>query len=183
MEVASASVGFDKWIWWPTSSTVAMVALFVFIGGMPGPLNVPLFLLALVACPGVALLLIGWAFTLFWQRRPHEAISALLAVVVPVLLLVPMALIEPYVHLGLMLTFGIGYLGPTPLEGQPVGIYDWSIGMVGGPNTFLIHDTTDAIASPETKGDLSAWRNTNFLRECADRSQHLIGHYYVCVID
>jgi hypothetical protein len=181
MEVASAAEGFDRWIWWPTAGTVAMVAVFVFVGGMPGPLNALLFLLAVVACPGVTLLLIGRSFALFRQQRPRGAVSALLAVAVPVLLLVPMGLMEPYVHLGLMLTFGIGYLGSAPHDGEPVGIYDWSTGMVGGPNTFLIHDTTDAVALPDAKSDLPAWRNTDFLRKCAGKSQHLIGHYYVCI--
>jgi hypothetical protein len=158
-----------------------MAAFFVVVGEMPGPLNTLLSLLAIVACPGVALLLVWRAFALFWQRQHRSALSACLAIAAPALLLFPMALAAPYVHLGLTLTFGLGYLGLAPKEGQPVGIYDWTTGMVGGPNTFLIHDTTGAVAAPEAKGDHSAWRNTDFLKVCAGRSRHLIGHYYVCI--
>jgi hypothetical protein len=182
MTVSPAAVSVDRWIWWPTASTFAMVAVFVFVGWMPGPLNVPVTLLSIVACPVAVLLLAGWAFALFWQRRPRGAFSASLAVAIPALLLVPMALLQAYVHLGLTLAFGIGYLGTAPQKGQPIGIYDWSTGLVGGPNTFLIHDTTDAVASAEVKGDLSVWRNKDFLRRCAGRSRHLVGHYYVCVV-
>ncbi len=181
MNVASASVGVDRWAWWPTSCTVAMAALFVFVGGLPGPLNLLLTLLAIMACPAVGLLLIGAACALGWQRRPRGAISALLALAAPVLLLVPMLLVQPYVHLGLTLGFGIGYIGPAPLEGRRVAIYDWSTGMVGGPNTFLIHDPTDVIASSRTNTGVLAWRNDDLLRECAGGSDHLVGHYYVCI--
>ncbi len=167
----------DHWAWWPTSCTVAMLAFFVFVGGLPGPLNLLMVLLALLACPAVALLLILVACVLAWQRRPRGAASALIAVAVPIVLLVPMALMEPYVHLALILTFGIGYIGPTPLRGAPVAIQDWSTGMAGGPNTFLIHDTTDAIAESQ------AGRNDVFPDECAGRSQHMIEHNYVCVTD
>ena len=158
-----------------------MVALFVFVGELPGPLNLLLTLLEVMACPAVALLLIGTACVLGWQRRPRGAISALLALAAPVLLLVPMRLMQPYVHLGLTLGFGIGYIGPAPLKGEPVAIHDWTTGMVGGPNTFLIHDPTDAIASSRTSTGFPAWRNDDLLRECAGRSDHLIGHYYVCI--
>ncbi len=182
MTVSAAPAGIDRWIWWPTASTSAMVAVFVFVGCMPGPLNVPVTLLSIVACPVAVLLLAGWAFALFWRRRPRGGFSAFLAVVVPAFLVVPMALIQAYVHLGLTVAFGIGYLGGAPQKGQPVGIYDWSTGVVGGPNTFLIHDTTDAVAVAAVKGGHSGWRNTDFLRECAGRSRHLIGHYYVCVV-
>jgi len=182
MTVSPAAVSIDRWIWWPTASTFAMVAVFVFVGWMPGPLNVPVTLLSIVACPVAVLLLAGWTFALFWQRRPRGAFSASLAVPIPALLLFPMALLQAYVHLGLTLAFGIGYLGTAPQKGQPIGIYDWSTGLVGGPNTFLIHDTTDAVASAEVKGDLSVWRNKDFLWSCAGRSRHLVGHYYVCVV-
>jgi hypothetical protein len=182
MTVSPAAVSIDRWVWWPTASTFAMVAVFVFVGWMPGPLNVPMTLLSIVACPGAALLLAGWAFALFLQRRPRGAFSASFAVAVPALLLVPMALIQPYVHLGLTRAFGIGYLGPPPQMGQPIMIYDWSTGIVGGPNTFLIYDTTNAVASAWVKGKPSDWRNQDFLRACEGRSQHLLGHYYVCVV-
>ena len=157
------------------------MALFVFVGGMPGPLSLVLPLLAIVVCPVVTLLLAGSACLLGWQRRPRGAASALSALAAPVLLLVPMVLIEPYVHLGLTVGFGIGYLGSPPPEGEPVAIYDWSTGLAGGPNTFLIHDRTDAIASSQAKGGSPAWGDNGFLTDCAGRSRHLIRHYYVCI--
>ena len=179
--VASASAGVDRWAWWPTFCTVAVAALFVFVGGLPGPLNFLLISLAIVTCPVLALLLIGSACVLGWHRRPRGATSALLALAVPALLLGPMVRVEPYVHLALTLGLGVGYLGHAPPEGQAVAIYDWSTGLVGGPNTFLIRDPTDAIASPHTKDGSPAWKNDDLLRECASRSEHLIGHYYICI--
>ena len=89
--------------------------------------------------------------------------------------------VEPYVHLALTLGLGVGYLGPAPPQGQPVAIYDWSTGLAGGPNTFLIRDTTDAIAAPRAKNGSPAWKNDALLEECSGRSQHLIGHDYVCI--
>ncbi len=183
MKVAPPSVHCDSWTWWPAASTVAMVAVVVLAGGMPGPQSVALPLLAVLVFPAALLLLTGWACALFLLRRPHKAFSALLAIAVPALLVIPICLIQPYVHLALTLTFGIGYLGRAPDEKQPVAVYDWSTGLTGGPDTFLIHDMTDAVALPEPKGDLSAWKNTDFLRDCSGKSQHLIGHYYVCVIE
>ena len=125
-------------------------------------------LLAIVVFPVVTLLLIGWACVLLFRQLSRKAASALLAVAVPALLLIPISFAQPYVHLGLMLAFGIGYIGPTPDAGQRVGIYDWSTGLAGGQSTFLVHDTTDAIASPETR-DTSAWRNVDFLKNAGPR--------------
>ncbi len=173
------AAGFDRWVWWLTPATVALVALFVFVGELPGRLNGLLLLLAFVVLPLAALLLIGLACVLAWLRYWRRAASLLLAVAAPAFLVVPMAILAPYVHLGLMLAFDIGYLGPAPLQGQPVTVYDWSTGMVGGPNTFLIHDRTDAIALPLAKSG-PAWRDSDLLRTCAGRVQHLIGHYYIC---
>jgi hypothetical protein len=158
-----------------------MVVLVAVVGGMPGPLSLLLPLLAIVAAPIAFLLLVGGACVFFWRQRLRKGLSALLAAAVPVLLVVPIGLLQPYVHLALMLALGIGYIGPTPDAGQRVAIYDWSTGFAGGPSTFLIHDTTDAIASPETR-DISAWRNDEFLKDCAATARHLIGHYYVCDI-
>jgi len=180
MKGASTSVKFDRWRWWPTACTVAMVALFVVIDELPGPLNLLALLLTVIACPAATLLLFGSACMLAWQRQLRRAASALLALAAPVLLVIPMALMGRYVHLGLTLAFGIGILGPKPLERQPITIYDWTTGIVGGPNTFLIHDTTDELTLPATKGAPPAWRDNDFFRECVGHVEHLIGHYYIC---
>ena len=157
-----------------------MSALCVLACGWPGPLNLLVSVLAVIACAVVALLLIAAACVLAWQRRPRKAAAAVLALAVPVLMVAPLALMGPYVHLWLTVTFGIGYIGPAPSAGQPVAIYDWSTGMVGGPNSFLIHDPTDAMARPQSKNAPPEWRNNDFLRECSGKSQRLIGHYYIC---
>jgi hypothetical protein len=184
MKVASASVKFDAWMWWPATCTVAAMALFVVLDELPGPLNPLLLVLTVVAFPVAALLLIGSASMLAWQRQHRRVASALMALAAPVLLLIPMVFIGPYVHLALMLTCGIGTLspqtGPQLLEGGRLAIYDWTTGMVGGPNTFLIHDATDTIALPLTKDAPAAWRDNDLFRECIGRVRHLIGHYYIC---
>jgi len=180
MNVAYAPVKPDRWRLWPAACTVAILALFVVLDELPGPLNLLALLLTIVAGPAAALLLIGSACVLAWQRQLRRAVSALLALAAPVLLLIPMVLIAPYVHLALMLSLGIGTLGPRPSEGRPLAVYDWTTGMVGGPNTFLIHDTTDTIALPLKKGAPPAWRDNDLFRECVSRVRHLIGHYYIC---
>jgi hypothetical protein len=180
MKGASASAKFDRWMWWPTACTVAMELLFLSLVELPGLLGIRLFLLAIVACPTLALLLVGMTCVLAWHRQPRRAASTLAAVVAPVLLLGPTRLMALYVHLGLTLAFGIGYLSPNSLEGQNLAIYDWTTGYAGGPNTFLIHDVTDAIALPLTKVVPPAWRDYDLFAECAGKVQPLIGHYYVC---
>ena len=184
MKVASTSPSSDRWAWRPTACTVAVAAFFVFVGALPGPLNLPLMLLAVATVPAATLLLVGSTCVFAWRGRPCLAGSTLSALVAPVLLLIPMVLAQPYVHLALMLAFGIGYIGPAPIEGRPVAVYDWSTGMVGGPNTFLIRDATDAVASSQASGGPSTWpralETSDLLKDCAGRVEHLVQHYYVC---
>ena len=180
--IATAITGVDRWMWWPTACTAAMIALFIFVGEMPGPLSIFLPALAIVSCPPVALLLIGSAFALGLRRQPCKAVSMLLALAIPAVLLRPIAMVEPYVHLGLTLGFDIGYLDAAPSTEGSATIYDWSTGLAGGPNTFLIHDRTDMIARPVTKDDASSWKATDLLMAYAGRTQHLVGHYHVCIL-
>ncbi len=72
---------------------------------------------------------------------------------------------------------------PTPPAGQPVAIYDWSIGFAGGPIKLVIHDPTGTIAMPPTELVPPAWRDNGWFGECAGKVQQLIGHYYICVIE
>ncbi len=107
--------------------------------------------------------------------------SAALALVAPILFCVPITLATEYLHLGLMITFGVGQLGSVPIaDDQHFAVYDWSTGLVGGPDTFVIHAPTDKIARPLARNRAAApW---GFGAECAGRSRHLLGHYYLCVV-
>ena len=169
-------------MWWPSACTVVMVVLFILIGEMPGSLSIFLPALAIVSCPAVALLLIGSALVLGWRRQRCRAVSMLLALAIPAALLRPITMVQPYVHLGLTLGFDIGYLGAAPSKEGSATIYDWSAGLAGGPNTFLIYDRTDMITRPLPKDDAPVGNAMNLLMACAGRTQHLIGHYHVCVL-
>ena len=51
-------------------------------------------------------------------------------------------------HLGLTVGFGAGTNGVEARSDGDFAAYDWSVGLAGGPSTFLIHDVTDEISSP-----------------------------------
>jgi hypothetical protein len=59
-------------------------------------------------------------------------------------------------------------------------VFDWSVGLAGGPNTFLIHDVTDEIALPLGQHKYPVETERGFGEDCAGKVQHLLGHYYVC---
>jgi hypothetical protein len=57
--------------------------------------------------------------------------------------------------------------------------YDWSIGFAGS-NTFLIWDATDEVALPVRLHQHPLSDEQGLGEDCAGKSEHLIGHYYVC---
>jgi hypothetical protein len=86
-----------------------------------------------------------------------------------------------YVHLGLTAWCGYGQLGSPPKSnGGQFTTYDWSVGLAGGPNTFLIHDVTDEIALPMAQHTHPSISENGFGEEGAGKVRHLVGHYYVC---
>ena len=61
-------------------------------------------------------------------------------------------------------------------------VYDWSVGLAGGPNTFLIHDVSDEITLPMAQHAQPPSSENGFREECAGKVRRLMDHYYVCTI-
>ncbi len=71
------------------------------------------------------------------------------------------------------------WTGTIQPDGPFVG-YDWSVGLAGGPATFLIYDVTDEIALPPELHKQPIAFEHGFGEICAGKVIHLLGHYYLC---
>jgi hypothetical protein len=141
-------------------------------------LMIPISLLG-YAVTSVVLLIAAGIFAA--KKHPRRAASLLLVLIMPVLLWSPINWAADCVHLGLTVGFGAGQLGSSSKpDGSDFEVFDWSVGLVGGPNTFLIHDKTDRIALPMTQDTQPSVSKDGFGEECAGKMRHLLGHYYVC---
>jgi len=97
------------------------------------------------------------------------------------LLLRPIGWVTDVVHLGLTVELGIGELGDTlPQVDSRFQAHDWSVGLAGGPNTFLLYDETDEIVQPLARHRDHVVPDESLEKVCAGRVRHLIGHYYEC---
>jgi hypothetical protein len=61
--------------------------------------------------------------------------------------------------------------------------FDWSVGLAGGKNTFLIRDPTDEVVRPVSQHKHPNLDETGFEEACSGKSKHLFGHYYICAVD
>ena len=121
------------------------------------------------------------AFVVAVRRRFRMAVSILIAVLLPVLLWKPITWTADCMHLALTVWTGAGQLGRSSMpDGSPFAAYDWSVGLAGGPNTFLIYDATDEIVLPLTLHKQPIAFERGFGKDCAGKATHLLGHYYVC---
>lgn len=112
---------------------------------------------------------------------PRKAVALLLAALLSIVLWKPICWAADGVHIVLTTQLGFGQLGspPTPND-DSFAAYDWSVGLAGGPNTFLLRDPTDEIALPLTKHKYPVASENGFGEPCAGRVDHLFGHYYRC---
>lgn len=158
-----------------------VVATLTLVCALPGqvsfvmiPVSLLLYVIAIVVLLTVVLIFAT-------KRQPRRAASFLIALITPLLLWSPITWAVDCVHLGLTIGFGVGQLGSSS---KPVGngfsAYDWSVGLAGGLNTFLIRDVTDEIAVPMALHTESLNSENGFGEECAGRVRHLLDHYYVC---
>jgi hypothetical protein len=117
------------------------------------------------------------------QKRPRRAGSVLLILLIPMLLWRPTVWAAEYVHLALTAGFGAGQIGSSSKSNDDsFAVYDWSVGLAGGPNTFLIHDVSDEIALPMAQHKHPEDSENGFGEECAGKVRRLIDHYYVCTL-
>ncbi|MCL2385542.1 MAG: hypothetical protein FWC84_06920, partial [Alphaproteobacteria bacterium] len=104
--------------------------------------------------------------------------SVALAVLLPIFLWRPMFWAADCLHLGFTIGFGISSAS-TQID-RPFAVYDWSVGLVSNPNTFLIYDITDEIALPLVQHKYPISSENGFGEHCAGKVTRLLGHYYVC---
>jgi hypothetical protein len=171
----------DSWAVWPAFTTLAIALTVAILSGLPGIVSFVLIPLTVLGAPLVGVGLIVIALVVAVRRRPRMAVSMLIAVLLPVLLWKPCTWAADYVHLALTVWTGAGQLGRSSRPGgSPFAVYDWSVGLAGGPNTFLIYDVTDEIALPLTLHKQPIASEQGFGEDCAGKVTHLLGHYYVC---
>jgi hypothetical protein len=128
-----------------------------------------------------SIVVLGTTVFLVSKKRPRTAVSIFLIFLLPLILWSPINRVADLIHLGLTAGFGVGQLGvPSMSSGSNFAAYDWSVGLAGGPNTFLIHDVTDEIALPMAKHTHPSSSENGFGEKCADRVHRLESHYYVC---
>jgi hypothetical protein len=171
----------DFWSFKPALVALIIVVALVVLCQLPGLISfflVPLLFLGY----RIAFLVIG-AIAVYCviKKRPRRAVSVLFVVLLPLLLWRPVDWAADVIHIGLTVGLGVGQLG-TPSSSN-IGnfvTYDWSVGLGGGPNTFLIHDSSDEIVLPISQHAHPLNSENGFEEECAGKARHLIRHYYVC---
>jgi hypothetical protein len=173
----------DKWLLWPMVASPTAVTAMAFISGMPGIVSFLVIPIAFLSIPVAIIVVAAFAVYFVIKRSPRKATSLSLALILPLVLLSPINWVADCFHLGLTAWFGLGQLGKTSRpSGYGLEVFDWSVGLAGGPNTFLIRDPTDRIA---LSGISAAHFDdpSGFLRGCENKAHHVLGHYYTCVID
>ena len=171
----------DRWANWPVVTTLSISLVVAVLCGIPGDFSFVLILLAAFGAPVAGVVLVILAAVLVVRRRPRMATSILVAAVLPALLWQPILWASDYVHLGLTVLAENGQPGSrsSPDAGS-FAAYDWSVGLAGGPNTFLLYDTTDEIVLPPKLHKQPIAAENGFGEDCAGKVRHLLGHYYVC---
>jgi hypothetical protein len=171
----------DRWLPWLTLVSTAIVAILTLLCRLPGLVSfliIPLSLVGYLAAPPALVAASVWFAA---NKLPRKAASALIALATPILLWVPINWAADCVHLGLTAGFGAGQIGAmSKPDGSKFAAYDWSTGLAGGPNTFLIHDDSDEIALPLARHKHPAASENGFGEDCAGKVKHLLAHYYVC---
>jgi hypothetical protein len=174
-------VEMDRWVFWPTFTSLGIVFVLTLVCGLPGLVSffmIPISLLGYTVASVVLLIATGIFAA---KRRPRRAASLLLVLIMPLLLWSPINWVADCVHLGLTVGFGAGQLGSSSKpDGRDFQVFDWSVGLAGGPNTFLIRDKTDQIALPIAQHTQPSTSENGFGEVCAGKVRHLLGHYYVC---
>jgi hypothetical protein len=153
---------FYDWRWWPLASTIGAWFLFAFLDGVPGSLSfilIPISILGLLISTAALTISICVLLAL---RRLRRATSFALALVMPFIFKAPINWAADCLHLFLTVKFGFGVLSPEGAKGEalidfipipamnnePFSAFDWSVGLAGGINTFLIRDLTGEVTLP-----------------------------------
>lgn len=165
---------------WPGALAVLVATCAVLACKIPSPINLLLMFSTTAGCLLACISLLALAVFLAFAKTPRRSASVLAAIVLPVLLWQPIIWAADYVHLGLTVGLGIGQMGQIESSNaKTFKAYDWSIGFAGS-NTFLIWDGTDEIAQQAQLHHHPLSDEQGLGEDCAGKSEHLIGHYYVC---
>lgn len=172
--------GTDEWRFRPIA--IILIALFAvaLICGIPGLIGFILWPIALIGFPVIALILLGTSIWSAWKRRFRSALSYLAAIAIPIALWWPIIWSTQVIHVGLSAYLGFGQLGTYKTVDGRFAAYDWSVGLVTNPSTFLLYDETDEIALPLAQHKMLKKSQSDFVEECSGGSRRLIGHYYIC---
>ena len=181
MKLLGTLEGTDRWLFKPGLVSLMTIAALGLLCQLPGWISFLLIPLSLLAYGIAFVVILGLTVYCLVKKRARIGASILLILLLPVLLWRPMNWALDMVHLGLTAGFGIGQLGaPSKSSDGSFVAYDWSVGLAGGPNTFLIHDVTDEIALPMAQHKHPSSSENGFGKECAGRVHHLLNHYYIC---
>lgn len=169
----------DRWLPWPPLVATCLALALVFTCRLPGSISFILIATSMLCLPLIGTVMVGLVIVLTAKRLPRRAASIAIALIAPVLFWTPIGWAADCLHLVVTETTGLGQIGHYSLRGGGEA-YDWSVGLAGGPNTFLVHDETDVIAKLAKPRQLSTASATGIEEECAGRVQRLFGHYYTC---
>lgn len=166
---------------WPAAISTMTALVAALLCGLPGLVSFVLIPLSALGGLVSAVTLVIAAIVFAARRRPRKAGSVLVAALLPVILWQPITWTADYLHLALTVWTGAGQAGPpSKPDNSRFVAYDWSVGLAGGPNTFLIRDETDEITLPLKQHTRPIAEEDGFSEDCAGRVKHLLGHYYVC---
>ena len=181
MDLKGTLTGKDGWSLKPAIASLTMVAVLTILCQLPGSVSFVLIPLSVLGYGVAAIVILAVAAYCIVRKRPRRGASVLLILIFPMLLWRPINWAADFVHLGLTAGFGVGQLGRSSRsnDGSFV-VYDWSVGLAGGPNTFLIHDSSDEIVLPISQHAHPLSSENGLEEECAGKARRLIRHYYVC---
>jgi hypothetical protein len=172
----------DGWSLRPGLTSVLTVIVVTLGCQIPGALNLMLIPLTLLGFVVGAIIVVVLAVVLVFRKRPRKGASIFLVLLLPLILWRPINWITDVIHVGLTVNLGIGQLGVARADGDGFTVYDWSIGLVTNPSTFLIHDVTDEIALPLAQHTHPARSEAGFGENCAGKVSRVLKHYYICTI-
>jgi hypothetical protein len=172
----------DRWSLRPGLTSVLTVVVISLGCQIPGGLNLLLIPFTLLGFIVGAIVVVVLAVLLVLRKRPKRGASIFLVLLLPLIFWRPINWIADVIHLGLTVNFGVGQAGVAKKADDDFTVYDWSIGLVTSPSTFLIHDVTDEIALPLAQHKHPAGSELGFGEDCAGKVSRLLRHYYICTI-
>ena len=171
----------DRWSFKIALASLMPVAALQLLCQLPGLVSFVLIPTSLIIYAIAFFAIVAIAAYHFAKIGPRAGASVLLAALLPVLLWRPINWATDVVHVGITVGLGGGQLGTPPTSSDAsFEVYDWSVGLAGGPNTFLIHDVTDQIGLPLAERTHPPGSENGFKEECSGNARRLISHYYVC---